>query len=68
METTQTVQKPGNAPVKIGEESGYPIFFVNISYNCPKLKMYGFSTERVCRSRIRAWVKKTSAYSQTNVS
>lgn len=53
-----TTQKPGNPAVRIGEESGYPLFFHGTSYNCPQMKFYGFSTERKLRSRIRAKLKK----------
>lgn len=60
METTQTTEKPGNPPIRIGEESGYPIFFHGISYNCPQLKFYGLSTERAVRSRVRSYLKKNA--------
>ena len=34
----------GNIYVK--EFNGYKIYFTNSSYNCPQLKLYGYSTEK----------------------
>lgn len=42
----------------IEEFMGYKIYFVHISYECPTLVLYGFSTERQLKSAIKRVLKK----------
>ncbi len=36
-----------------GTESGHEIFFVNYCYQCPRLKLFGYATERQIRNAIK---------------
>lgn len=37
-----------------GKIKGFNCFFTNSSYNCPTLKLYGYSTERQLKNAIRS--------------
>ena len=48
-----------NAPQSIGEHKGFPLFFQGISYSCPRLKLYGFGTERQLRNAVDRAIRKS---------
>lgn len=47
-----------NAPQPIGEYRGLPCYFQGISYNCPRLKLYGYETEAKLRRAIERELRK----------
>lgn len=47
-----------NEPTSIGQHKGYEMFFAGISYNCPALKLYGYSTDLSLIRAIDALLRK----------
>ena len=44
----------------IGEHQGYPLeVFAGVSYQCPRLKLYGYETERKLRNAIARKIRKS---------
>lgn len=45
----------------IGEYQGYPLeVFAGVSYQCTKLKLYGYETERKLRNAVDRKIRKAS--------
>jgi len=44
--------------MQITSYRGFDCFFTNSSYNCPKLSLFGFSTDRALWSAIRRKLKQ----------
>lgn len=45
----------------IGEHHGYPLeVFAGVSYQCPRLKLYGFETERKLRNAVDRKIRKAN--------
>ena len=42
----------------IGKFQGYNCFCTNMSYNCPDLSLFGFSSERTLKSAIANKIKR----------
>lgn len=49
-----------NPSIPVGSFMGHAIFFLHISYNCPSLKLYGYSTERAIKNAIKRKLKTKS--------
>ena len=48
----------------VGEYQGYKLYFSNISYQCPDLKIYGERSERTLKNSIDRLLKKREAKKQ----
>ncbi len=48
------------APILIGTHQGFEIYFQGISYNCPRLKLYGYGTERQLKAAITRKLRHAS--------
>jgi hypothetical protein len=42
----------------VGEHLGYKLFFENISYQCPALGLFGYSSERALKNAVSKKVQK----------